>query len=61
MKYICVSFPASCISFFSYVKGANKSATRFCLVPPLTNPRNPLKRLFGAVGAGAFRRKKLLV
>ena len=35
-----------------------RGGLRFPPYAPLTIPRNPLKRLFGAVGVGAFRREE---
>ena len=62
-------FFVSSVSFFKtvflYVKGARgiaislkTIAQRAFVCAPLTNPRNPLKRLFGAVGIEAFRKKE---
>ncbi|MBS6475944.1 MAG: hypothetical protein KH354_08245 [Clostridiales bacterium] len=63
MKYVYGYSPAFYISFFSFVKEARGIANCRMQIPhyaPLTIPRNPLKRLFGAVGVEAFCPKAAL-
>ena len=45
-------------AYRSFRMSRGRGGLRFPPYAPLTNPRNPLKRLFGAVGVGAFRREE---